>query len=69
MTNVPEDKICMLEKMLEQWRYAKKAAFIPGTDAETPAEDIFAIVAERFGEDQANAMKKLRARRGACDNT
>jgi hypothetical protein len=66
MRSVAEDKICTLEKLLEKWRYLKKAAFVPGTDGETPAKDIFMIVAKRFGEEQANSMKKLRARRDEC---
>jgi hypothetical protein len=59
-----DDKISALEKLLKKRHGLKMAAFVPGTNAETPAEAIIEIVTERFGEDQARALKKLRAARG-----
>jgi len=59
-----DDKISALERLLKERQGLKMAAFVPGTNAETPAEAIIEIVTERFGEDQARALKKLRAARG-----
>ncbi len=59
-----DDKISDLEELLKKRQGLKMAAFVPGTNAETPAETVLGIVAERFGEAQARALKKLRAAQG-----
>jgi hypothetical protein len=64
MNRRTDDKIANLEKMLQRRHDLKMAAFVPGTNAETPAAALIEIVAERFGEDQARALKKLRLIRG-----
>jgi hypothetical protein len=59
-----EQKISDLEQMLEKRRALRKAAFVPGTDGETPPETVFMIVAERYGVDRARALKTLRGLAG-----
>lgn len=56
-----DEKISALETLLKKRQGLKMAAFVPGTNAETPAEAIIEIVAERFGEEQARALKNFRA--------
>jgi len=59
MQAVPDDKISDLERLLEKRRGLRTAAFVPGTDAETPPETLYLIVAERYGEDLARTLKNL----------